>query len=76
VGRIVHFYAPKDEDPDGEPFAAIVTGIALDVGEECVDLVTFGRGSLYFHFMVSPAHLAGEGEGYWEWPPRAEGGGK
>lgn len=70
VGRIVHFYAPAKENPDGNPFAALVTAVwsGPEAADDVVDLVTFGPGSIYFHTRVRPRVDADAGG--WEWPPR------
>lgn len=65
VGRIVHFYAGS-QNPDGNPFAAIVTDVKFSGGLYILDLVTFGQGSIYFHSNVLPL-AAGYG---WTWPPK------
>lgn len=65
VGRIVH-YAWASE---GEPFAAIVTGVMPTPGDMRADLYVLGRSAAEFKFAV-PFSLYPK-LGSWSWPPRA-----
>lgn len=64
IGRIVHFH------DEGGPYAAIVTAINRD---GTLELVTFGRNSIYFQHNVRSRH-ADETDNFdnsWSWPPRS-----
>ena len=74
IGRIVHFHEC------GGPYAAIVVGV-YDNAAACVDLVTFGRRSVYFQpnvpqwIPLEDVNVDGTKDpqpGWWTWPPRAE----
>ena len=62
VGRTVHFLATSG---DVGPYAAIVTAVNPD---DTVELVTFGRNSVYFNHAVSFSEEPAAG--CWSWPPR------
>lgn len=63
VGRTVHFHE------EGGPYPAIVTALNTD---GTVNLVTFGKSSIYFQHSVAAGDdgAATLPKGCWTWPPR------
>lgn len=63
IGRVVHYH------DEGGPYAAIITEVGKDEwAREVVELVTFGRNSVYFQHAVIFGGEAPEA-GTWSWPP-------
>lgn len=63
IGRVVHFHE------EGGPYAALITAVNPS---GTVELVTFGKNSVYFQHNVQGWFVQEETppRGTWTWPPK------